>query len=96
MSFNQTVEDAREIRRKRLRYQAWHCGMRELDLILGSYVDLHAATLSGADMDALEALFQIPAGTLYRWLAGQERVPPEHDTPLMRALRSSTLRPAGP
>ncbi|MFZ1988738.1 MAG: succinate dehydrogenase assembly factor 2 [Alphaproteobacteria bacterium] len=95
MSFNQPVEEELEIRRKRLRYQAWHCGMRELDLILGAFVDRHAAALSAADMDALEALLHVPAATLYRWLAGQEAISPDHDTPVIHRVISSTARLQG-
>ena len=95
MGFNQSVEEELEIRRKRLRYQAWHCGMRELDLILGTFVDAHVGALSGADMDALEGLFHVPAATLYRWLAGQEVLPPNYDTPLIQHVIRSTARPGG-
>jgi len=95
MGFNQPVEEALQIRKKRLRYQAWHCGMRELDLILGAFADCHASALSPADMDALEALFHVPAATLYRWLAGQEVVPPDHDTPVIHRVISSTARLQG-
>ena len=34
------------IRRKRLRYLSWHRGMRETDLLLGSFADRAIATLS--------------------------------------------------
>jgi len=95
MGFNQSVEKELEIRRKRLRYQAWHCGMRELDLILGAFVDRRFAALTPADMDALEALFQVPPATLYRWLAGQEPTPPDHDTPLIRHIISAAAGPSG-
>lgn len=92
MGFNQSVEEELEIRRKRLRYLAWHCGTRELDLILGPYVDRHAGALSVRDMDALEALFHVPAATLYRWLAGQEGVAMEHDTPVIHRIIASAGR----
>jgi len=95
MGFNQSVEEELEIRRKRLRYQAWHCGMRELDLILGAFVDRQGGTLSAADMDALDALLHVPAATLYRWLTGQELVPPNHDTAVIRRVISSTTRLQG-
>jgi antitoxin CptB len=90
MGFDQPVEEMHEIRKKRLRYQAWHRGMRELDLILGPYVDRNLTRLTGGDMDALEALFAVPDNELYRWICGQQPTPPEHDTPLMRNIISAT------
>ena len=93
MGFNQSVEEVLEIRKKRLRYQAWHCGMRELDLILGTYVERNMGELSIADMDALEALFHVPAGLLYRWIAGQEPMSAEHDTAVLRRIISSVGLP---
>ena len=95
MSFNQPVEEKLEIRRKRLRYLAWHRGMRELDLILGPYVDRHVNGLAACEMDELEALFTVPDNTLFRWIAGQEPVPAEHDTSIMRNLISSAAWPQG-
>lgn len=95
MGFNQSVEEGLEIRKKRLRYQAWHCGMRELDLILGTYVERNIGELSIADMDALEALFHVPAGVLYRWIAGQEPMSAEHDTVILRKIIASVALPGG-
>ena len=75
-----------DARRKRLRFRAWHRGMRELDLVLGPFVDRHLSGFSDEEIDELERLLGVPDGTLYRWLSGQEAAPAEHDTPLLRRL----------
>ncbi len=92
MGFNQPVEEALEIRKKRLRFQAWHRGMRELDLILGPFADRNLGQLGEGDLDALEALFAVPDSELYRWICGQQPPPAEHDTALLRNIISSANR----
>ncbi|NMA96942.1 MAG: succinate dehydrogenase assembly factor 2, partial [Phyllobacteriaceae bacterium] len=44
------------IRRKRLRYRAWHRGTKEMDLILGPFADAHVESYGAAELDRLEAL----------------------------------------
>lgn len=73
-------------RRKRLRFRAWHRGTREMDLVLGRFVDAQVATLSDAEMDALEALMEVPDPELYLWIAGTADVPPNYDTKLFRKI----------
>lgn len=65
------------IRRKRLRYQAWHRGTKEMDLILGPYADAHTENLDAAGLDRLEALMNEEDPPLLKWVMGQE-APPAH------------------
>eukprot|EP01036_Dinobryon_divergens_P053546 gene53546-71567_t len=67
-------------RRKRLLFRAWHRGMREMDLILGAFCNAEIASCSAADVEALEALFEVPDQDVYTWLTGTAAVPPDHDT----------------
>ena len=77
------LEDAR---RKRLRYRAWHRGTKESDIILGSFADAKLATLDDAELDAFEALLDVPDPVIYDWVTGRVPVPDEMDTPLIREL----------
>ena len=45
-----------QIRLRRLRMRSWRRGMKEMDLILGHFSDDELAGLSGAELDAYEAL----------------------------------------
>ena len=65
------------MRRKRLRYRAWHRGTKEMDLILGPFADAHTEAMDAADLDRLEALMNEEDPPLLKWVMGQE-TPPAH------------------
>jgi antitoxin CptB len=65
------------IRRKRLRYRAWHRGTKEMDLILGPFADAHLERYGVAELDRLEALMDEEDPPLLTWVMGQAE-PPEH------------------
>ncbi|MBK1793413.1 succinate dehydrogenase assembly factor 2 [Devosia sp. WQ 349] len=65
------------IRRKRLRYRAWHRGTKEMDLVLGPFADAHLENYDEAQLDKLEALMNEEDPPLLKWVLRQEE-PPEH------------------
>lgn len=71
------------MRRKRLRYRAWHRGTRELDLILGPFADACVDGLEGAELERLEALLGHEDADLLTWAMGQERPPTQADRELL-------------
>ena len=83
-----------EVRRKRLRFRAWHRGMRESDLLLGNFADAHLAGLSTEQLDRFEALLEVADADIYNWYAGREPVPPEYDHDVMALLRSFRITDA--
>ncbi len=78
--------DPLESRRKRLRFRSWHRGTREMDLIMGSFADAATPEFDAALLDEYEALLELSDPDLYNWITGQEPVPAEHDTEVMRRL----------
>jgi antitoxin CptB len=80
------LAESLETRRKRLRFQAWHRGTREMDLILGRFVDSSITELDEAELGELEILFNWPDPDLFAWIMGQADVPPEGDTPILRRI----------
>ena len=76
-----------DFRRRRLRYRAWHRGIREMDLLMGRFVDAELDALSTAEISGLEALLDIPDPELFAWLTEQAPVPADQDTPLFRRLK---------
>ena len=67
----------RPSRLKRLRMRAWRRGMKEMDLILGGFVDAGTASLTEADMGALEALMDRQDQQLFLWISGAAPPPPD-------------------
>ncbi|MBH0239734.1 FAD assembly factor SdhE [Methylobrevis albus] len=74
-------------RRRRLLFRAWHRGMREMDLVLGRFADAKLGTFDDAEIDALEHLMEAQDADLHAWFIGTKPVPPEHDGPMLAALR---------
>ena len=79
-------------RRRRMLFRAWHRGMREMDLIMGRFVESCIGTLSEAELEALERMSELPDSDLYAWLAGERPLPSEHDTPMFRRMREFQRR----
>jgi antitoxin CptB len=77
----------RDARLRRLLFRATHRGTFENDLMIGGFVRAHLADLSDADLDALEAVMEIPDTLLADWLTGRVPVPPECETPMLRRMR---------
>lgn len=75
-------------RRERLRFRSWHRGTREIDLILGSFADMHLRAFSDAQLTHYDALLQENDPDLYDWITGKEAPPPEHDHDVMRLLKN--------
>lgn len=67
-----------ETRRKKLRFRAWRRGFREMDLLMGSFADLHIETFCESELDAFERLLATPDWEVYAWLIGQTPVPENH------------------
>ena len=65
------------MRRKKLRYRAWHRGTKEMDLILGPFADAHAGAMDEAQLDRLETLMSEEDPPLLTWVMGQAE-PPAH------------------
>ena len=76
-----------DVRRKRLKFQAWHRGIQEADLILGRFVDAHLETFTAADLDWFDILFQEVDQDILDWITGKTPIPAKFDTPLMARLQ---------
>ncbi len=66
-------------RLRRIRFRAWHRGMKEMDFILGRFADRHLASLEDADIVRFEALLEMSDPDLYNWISGRESIPADHD-----------------
>jgi antitoxin CptB len=74
-------------RRRRLLFRAWHRGIREMDLVMGRFADVHITGFSDAELDAFEELLEIPDQQAFAWITGAEEIPTDFDTAMFRRLR---------
>ena len=74
-----TTRSSAEIdpRRKRILFRCWHRGIREMDLVLGSFADAEIETLSEAELDELERIMAEEDNDLVKWVTGEKPVPEE-------------------
>ena len=79
-------------RRKKLRLRAWRRGMKEMDLIMGTFADEHITAMSEAELDEFERLCEEEDQKVYSWISGAEPVPEAYDTPFFARLQSTRPR----
>jgi antitoxin CptB len=78
--------DGLDERRRKLLFRAWRRGVREMDLIVGRFADLHIAAFDLGALDDFERLIEVPNTDLYAWVSGAQAVPQSHDSPVLRQL----------
>ena len=76
-----------DAKRKRLLYHCNHMGMKENDVMFGTFAEAHINELSDAEVEELEALLQNSDLDLFKWVLGKEPVPEQWDSPLMQRLK---------
>ncbi|MDJ0686608.1 MAG: succinate dehydrogenase assembly factor 2 [Alphaproteobacteria bacterium] len=87
--------NAHEIRVKRLRFRAWHRGIREMDILIGGFADAHLADMSKTELDAFELLLSVPDQEMYAILTRDAAPWPELDATLIERLRGFIRDRAG-
>ncbi len=80
--------DSLDARRRRLRYRASHRGTKELDLILGGYVDAHVEGLDEKAIKRLETLLEHEETELQHWLMGENPVADGVDRELLEKIKT--------
>lgn len=73
-------------RRRRAIFRAWHRGMKEMDLLLGSYADAYAPEMTETELADFEVLLEVLDRDLFKWFTGEGPVPAEQDTTLFRSI----------
>ncbi|GAA4113894.1 succinate dehydrogenase assembly factor 2 [Aminobacter aganoensis] len=76
-------------RRRKLLFRSWHRGMREMDLVLGSFADANIDRLSETELDLYEALLDIADRELLSWIVGEAPVPEAVDHDVYRQIVAS-------
>lgn len=77
-----------DARRKRLLWRAEHRGIREMDLLMGSFARRFLGGMDERELDQFEVLVGLPDLDLYNWLIGHEEVPANVRTPTYDRLKA--------
>ncbi|MGY6549580.1 MAG: FAD assembly factor SdhE [Roseinatronobacter sp.] len=80
-----------EARLKKLRMRSWRRGMKEMDLILGPFADIHLSEMSQEALDAYEAMLDENDQDLYLWVTGARPCPEDLLPILSRIAKAAQL-----
>lgn len=78
------MAENRETRLKRLRLRSWRRGIKEMDLMFGTFADEEMHTLTDAQLDDHETLMAEHDQDLLVWFTGQKDTPSELKDALSR------------
>ena len=63
--------------KKRLKIQSWRRGIKEMDLILGKFIDKNLDTLTHDEIDSYERLILQDDQLIFSWFCKYEKIPEE-------------------
>jgi antitoxin CptB len=84
--------DPLQSRRRRALFRASHRGSHENDILIGGFVAARIGGFDAAELDELEALLDLPDPDLNDFLLRRRPIPPELDSPLLRAMKDAADR----
>jgi antitoxin CptB len=79
----------RDARLKRLKFRAWHRGVREADMLVGGFFDRWHSEWSDAEMDWFEALLEEQDVDVLAWAMGTAEVPARWQSEMMTRLQAA-------
>ena len=74
-------------RRRRALYRAWHRGMRETDLILGSFADSEISDLDETELLEFEKILEQTDADILKWVTGEQAAPSAFDSVLFSRIK---------
>jgi antitoxin CptB len=84
------------VRRRRILFRSTHRGTYENDLLFGGFVRKRLDCFTSDELDAIEAVMDLPDALLADWLTGRQPIPDDladdpQAGPLLRAMRAAAL-----
>lgn len=84
---NDHQDQSLTLRQKRLRYQSWHRGTKEADLILGRFIEKNGCNFNAEECEFFERLLQETDQDILNWITKKIEVPKIFQHPLMAELQ---------
>jgi antitoxin CptB len=82
-----------EIRKRRLRFRAWHRGTKEADLLIGGFVDSRLSAFCDAEVLWLELLLDENDVDIMAWMTKTKAPPPAFAGGLMPDMQTLDFVP---
>lgn len=82
-----------EIYKKKLMFRAWHRGMKELDLLMGTFAQSELVNLQGDELAQFERLIDSEDNDLLNYFNGKEAVPDELAGSVFERIKAQTFTP---
>jgi succinate dehydrogenase flavin-adding protein (antitoxin of CptAB toxin-antitoxin module) len=80
------MSETLDARRKRLIHRSRYTGMKETDILLGSFAVQYVPGFTAAELDAYERLLTEQDPDIFDWATGRNAAPQEHNTPVLKLL----------
>jgi antitoxin CptB len=77
--------------RRKLRFRAWHRGIKEMDLILGNFADAALDGMGGAELLEFSDLLEVNDRDLIKWFTGESEAPVEWRTGLFDKIKRNQI-----
>lgn len=77
-----------DIRKKRLKFRSWHRGIKEADILLGSFADQFLNDMTVEQLDKYETLLREADSDLVAWITNDRSAPEHYDHDVMKMLKS--------
>lgn len=87
------MQDLKDPRIKRLIYRSKYTGTKELDTLLGRFVERRLAGLTDKQVAQLERLVENSNPDLYMWISGRTAPPADWDNEVLRMLQDFNAAP---
>jgi len=81
-------DESIDIRRKRLKFRSWHRGIKEADILLGSFADKFLEEMSSEQLDLYENLLREADSDLVAWITNDKSAPDHFNHDVMKMLKS--------
>ena len=86
LGYSEAMTDPFHMRRKKLLWRASHRGIREMDILMGGFARARISRMGEDELQALEALIELPDQQMLSWITGQSMVPADMTNPLLPEL----------
>ena len=77
---------------KRLKIRSWRRGMKEMDIILGKFIDQEIQTMDNNEIATYENLLNNDDQTIFSWLLNKEKTPKEFNDIIKKISKFTFLK----